>query len=51
MILELQASAYFSYLEKPEQIIQKSICKLRGKHIELDNNSHTVVKQNVVKVL
>lgn len=27
MTLKLQASAYFSYLEKPEQIIQKSICK------------------------
>lgn len=51
MILELQASAYFSYLEKPEQIIQKSICKHRGECIVLDNNSQTVVEQNIVKVL
>lgn len=51
MTLELQASAYFSYLEKVEQIIQKSICKHRGECIVLDNNSQTVVKQNVVKVL
>lgn len=51
MTLELYASAYFPYLEKPEQIIQKSICKLRGEHRVLDNNSQAIVKQKVVKVL
>ena len=39
MTPELQASAYFPYLEKPEQIIQKSICKQGGERIVIDNNS------------
>jgi hypothetical protein len=51
MTLELQASAYFPYLEKLEQIIQKSICKLRGEHRRPDNNSAAVVEQKAVKVL
>lgn len=51
MTLKLQASANFPYLEKPEQIIQKSICKQRGEHIVLGNKSQAIVKQKVVKVL
>lgn len=50
MTLEPQASAYFPYLEKPEQIIQKSICKHGGEHIVRDNNSQAVVKQKAVQV-
>lgn len=51
MTLELQASAYFPYLGKPEQIIQKSICKHREQHLVPDNNSQAIVRQKVVKVL